>query len=548
MNFSVWPPEVNSVLMLDGPGPGPMLEAAAAWDGIGSELGSAANAFSSVTADLTGQAWQGPASASTTNAAGRYVDWLGGAAAQAEQSATQARVAATAVEAALATIVDPGLITANRGQLVSLVRSNLFGQNAPAIAAAEAEYEQMWARDVAAMFGYHSSASAAVAQLGSWEQALENLPGLPGEFAKAIGNPFASVQHAIPKTPMTPAAGITGVADGIFADIFGASAGLPIPATLGGTFTGKPSLITKFEKAGLWGVKDLLGTTGIESPRILANPNSPFLALVASNAPGLHLALGNAPPRFLTLLTGETVQHTTFEGMNVVQITPAHPDGKYVVAIHGGAFIFPPSIFHWLDYTVMAYQTGATIEVPIYPLLQQGGTAGTVVPKMADFINMEDTQHGSSNVSVIGDSAGGNLALAAVELMVANHETVPSSMVLLSPWLDPFMTNPNIALVHDPLLPLVPGQVIGREWAGNLPENNYMVSPLFGSLNGLPPTYVYEGSMDSLAPDVLVLQHNAALTGAPISFTLAKGEIHDWIILTVDGPQYWPQIDRELGI
>jgi triacylglycerol lipase len=547
MNFSVWPPEVNSVLLLDGPGSGPMLEAAAAWNGIGNELSSAANAFSSVTADLAGQAWQGPASASMTNAAARYVDWLGGAAAQAEQSATHARAAATAVEAALATIVDPGLITANRGHLVSLVTSNLFGQNAPAIAAAEADYERMWALDVAVMGGYHSSASATVAQLGSWEQALENLHGLPGEFARAIGNPFALVQQEVQQAPLTPAAGITGVADGLFADIFGASAGLPIPATLGGTFTGKPSLATRFEIAGLWGVKDFLGSTGLET-RLLADPSSPFLALVASNAPGLHLFLGNAPPKFLTLPLGETVQHTTFEGMNVVQITPAHPDGKYVVAIHGGAFIFPPSIFHWIDYTVMAYQTGATIEVPIYPLLQQGGTAGTVVPKMADFINMEDTQHGPSNVSVIGDSAGGNLALAAVEYMVAHGEPVPSSMVLLSPWLDVSLTNPNIALVHDPLLPVPPGQQIGREWAGNLPENNYMVSPLFGSLNGLPPTYVYEGSMDSLAPDVLVLQHNAALTGAPISFTLAKGEIHDWIILTADGPQYWPQIDRELGI
>ena len=430
---------------------------------------------------------------------------------------------------------------------MSLVGSNLFGQNAPAIAAAETEYEQMWAQDIAAMFGYHSSASAAVAQLGPWEQALQNLPGLPGEFAKAIGNPFASVQQEFQQTPITPAAGITGVANGLFADIFGASAGLPIPATLGGTFTGKPSVITRFEIAGLWGVKDFLGTTGLET-KLLADPSSPFLALVASNAPGLHLAIGNSPPRFLTFVMGETVQHTTFEGMPVVQITPAHPDGKYVVAIHGGAFIFPPSIFHWVDYTVMAYQTGATIEVPIYPLLQQGGTAGTVVPKIADFINMEDAQHGVNNVSVIGDSAGGNLALAAVEYMVAHGEPVPSSMVLLSPWLDVSLTNPNIALVHDPLLPVGPGQVIGKEWAGNLPENNYMVSPLYGSLNGLPPTYVYEGSMDSLAPDVLVLQHNAALTGAPISFTLAKGEIHDWIILTVDGPQYWPQIDQELGI
>src|SRR5262245_46398473 len=144
MSFAVWPPEVNSVLLLDGPGSAPMLEAAAAWEGVGTELSSAANAFRSLTSDLAGHAWQGPSSASMTSAAARYVNWLGGAAAQAEQSATQARAAAIAYEAALATIVDPEAITANRGQVVSLVISNLFGQNAPAIAAAEADYERMW--------------------------------------------------------------------------------------------------------------------------------------------------------------------------------------------------------------------------------------------------------------------------------------------------------------------------------------------------------------------------------------------------------------------
>ena len=79
MNFSVWAPEVNSLLLLEGPGPEPMLAAAAAWDGIGSELSTAANAIGSVTANLTGQAWQGPSSVSMTTAVARYVDWLGGA-------------------------------------------------------------------------------------------------------------------------------------------------------------------------------------------------------------------------------------------------------------------------------------------------------------------------------------------------------------------------------------------------------------------------------------------------------------------------------------
>jgi triacylglycerol lipase len=234
--------------------------------------------------------------------------------------------------------------------------------------------------------------------------------------------------------------------------------------------------------------------------------------------------------------------------MSVVQITPAHPDGNYVVAIHGGAFIFPPSIFHWLDYTVMAYQTGATIEVPIYPLLQQGGTAGTVVPKMAGLINMEVGAHGPSHVSVIGDSAGGNLALAATEYMVAQNEQVPASMVLLSPWLNLAMTNPNIGLVQDPLLPFGPAQELGKIWAGNLPVSNYEVSPLNGSLTGLPHTTVYSGNLDILSPDALVLQQEAATAEAPFSFVLANGEIHDWILLTLDGPQYWAQIDQELGI
>jgi triacylglycerol lipase len=551
MNFSVWPPEVNSILLLDGPGSEPMLRAAAAWDGIGSELSSAASAFGSVTSDLAGQAWQGPASASMTNSVARYVDWLGGAAAQAEQSAAQARAAATAFEAALATIVDPELVTTNRGQLVSLVTSNLFGQNAPAIAAAEAEYEQMWAQDVAAMSGYHTSASATIAQLGQWEQALENLPGPPGEFAKALENGFAVVQQEIQQTRTILATGFTQVSNTIVGSIFGAPAAPPFAATQVGTFTGGPSLATRFEEAALWPVKPFLAFSGLENQ--ISTPNSPFLSLFTGNNPLLGLFIGNTPPELLPLLLGETVQHTTYNGMPVVQITPAHPDGNYVVAIHGGAFIFPPSIFHWLDYTVMAYQTGATIEVPIYPLLQQGGTAGTVVPQMAGFISSEVTAHGAPHVSVIGDSAGGNLALAAVEYMLQTNPggPVPSSMVLLSPWLNLAMTNPNIAYVQDPLLPLGPAQVLGKVWAGNLPVSNYMVSPLNASaqiLQELPPTTVYSGNLDILSPDVLVLQQEALAARAPFSFVLANGEIHDWILLTPDGFQYWPQIDQELGI
>jgi len=522
-----------------------MLAAAAAWDAISSELDSTANAFGSVTADLADQAWRGPASASMTSAAAGYADWLEGAATQATQAASQARAAATAFEAALATIVNPAAVTANRDQLVSLVISNLFGQNAPAIAAAEAEYEQMWAQDVATMSGYHAGASATVAQLGQWEQALENLPGLPAAVASTIGNGLANVGPEIAQTSTTLTTGFSQVADMIRNAIFGLRADLPFAANQPGTFTGAPSLATRLEEAAIGQVKHFLAFTGLLGNQ-LPSLNSPLLSLFTGDNPLFGLFLSNTPPQFLPALLGETIQHTTFDGMSVVQITPAHPSGDYVVGIHGGAFVFGPSIFHWIDYTVMANQTGATIEVPIYPLVQQGGTAGTVVPEMAGFISSEIAAHGAPHVSVIGDSAGGTLALAATEYLVANGDPVPASMVLLSPWLNLAMTNPNIPYVQDPLLPAGPAAALGQVWAGDLPVSNYMVSPLNGSLSGLPTTTVYSGNLDILSPDALVLQQEAATAGAPFSFVLANGEIHDWIILTPDGPQYWPQIDQEL--
>ncbi len=181
VNFSVLPPEINSGRMFFGAGSGPMLAAAAAWDGLAAELGLAAESFGLVTSGLaggSGQAWQGAAAAAMVVAAAPYAGWLAAAAARAGGAAVQAKAVAGAFEAARAAMVDPVVVAANRSAFVQLVLSNVFGQNAPAIAAAEATYEQMWAADVAAMVGYHGGASAAAAALAPWQQAVPGLSGL----------------------------------------------------------------------------------------------------------------------------------------------------------------------------------------------------------------------------------------------------------------------------------------------------------------------------------------------------------------------------------
>lgn len=160
-DFAALPPEVNSGLMYTGPGSGPMLAAAAAWDALAAELESTAAGYSSVLSGLTGQEWSGPSSAGMATAAAPYVAWLQDTAAQAEQTAAQAKEAAVAYEAAFAMTVPPPVIAANRTTLMALIATNFFGQNTPAIAATEAHYAEMWAQDAAAMYGYAGASSSA---------------------------------------------------------------------------------------------------------------------------------------------------------------------------------------------------------------------------------------------------------------------------------------------------------------------------------------------------------------------------------------------------
>jgi PPE-repeat protein len=161
MDFAMLPPEVNSGRMYAGPGSGPMVAAAAAWDGLAAELQSTSASYESVISELSGGSWLGPSSASMAAAAAPYVEWMTTAAAQAEQTATQAKAAAAAYEAAFAMTVPPAVVAANRALLTALIATNVLGQNTAAIAATETDYAEMWAQDAAAMYGYASQSTVA---------------------------------------------------------------------------------------------------------------------------------------------------------------------------------------------------------------------------------------------------------------------------------------------------------------------------------------------------------------------------------------------------
>lgn len=139
------------------------------WDALAFQLELFATGYSGAISGLHGESWSGAASTAMASAAAPYVAWASTTSAQAEQAAGQARAAAAAYEGAFAATVPPAVVAANRLLLAILVATNFLGQNAPAIAATEADYAEMWAQDAAAMYGYAASASAA-AKLTSFGQ------------------------------------------------------------------------------------------------------------------------------------------------------------------------------------------------------------------------------------------------------------------------------------------------------------------------------------------------------------------------------------------
>lgn len=195
MDFGALPPEVNSARMYAGAGAGPMMAAAAAWNGLAVELSTTADSFESVIAQLTTEQWMGPASLSMAVAAQPFLAWLTCTAESTALAGSQAVASAAAFETAFAATVPPAEVAANRALLAALVASNVLGQNTPAIAATEAHYGQMWAQDALAMYGYAaSSAAAGLLDPLTPPARITNPAGIVDQAA-AVGQAAASAQQ-----------------------------------------------------------------------------------------------------------------------------------------------------------------------------------------------------------------------------------------------------------------------------------------------------------------------------------------------------------------
>ncbi|MGY1720691.1 alpha/beta hydrolase fold domain-containing protein [Blastococcus sp. SYSU DS0552] len=227
------------------------------------------------------------------------------------------------------------------------------------------------------------------------------------------------------------------------------------------------------------------------------------------------------------------VGHAT--GWPVYRVLPRTrmPD-RAAVYVHGGAWVNQIHPLHWRLVARLAARSGAAITVPVYPLAPVG-TAATVVPQVADLVGALVDRYGAGQVTAVGDSAGGQIALSAAQLLRDRGVPPLHRTVLVSPALDLTLANPEIDLVEpqDPWLARPGTRAAIELWRGDLPLTDPLVSPLFGELAGLGPLTVFSGTRDITSPDTRLLVDRARAAGVPVDHHEEEGLVHVHPLLPV---------------
>ena len=175
-----------------------------------------------------------------------------------------------------------------------------------------------------------------------------------------------------------------------------------------------------------------------------------------------------------------------------------------IIYLHGGAYINNPNIFHIMYIDKIVKKTNIDVYLPIYPLAPNHNCEEAydfLLKLYKKLINEE------KNIIIMGDSAGGGLALGFTiylnELMIKQ----PIKIILISPWVDVTMSNSDIKKYekNDPMLSSYGLIEIGKIWKGNLDIKDYRVSPIYNEFKNIPLSLIIVGTNEILYPDIIML-------------------------------------------
>lgn len=227
---------------------------------------------------------------------------------------------------------------------------------------------------------------------------------------------------------------------------------------------------------------------------------------------------------------GVTYQMSRVGGVPGMWINPAsaHPS-RVVLFLHGGGFALGSSASHRKMVGHLASALGVKAFIVDFRLAPEFPFPAQVDDASAVFEGLVEAGYPAANITPVGDSAGGNLAISLVLRRMRERRPLPDSVIVMSPWLN--MENNGATLdSNDPtdfLITRAGLQAnIDRYLGGKVAPNDSRVNPLYGDFKGFPRLYINAGSVESLLDDSVQLEERATRAGVEVTLTIGAGMQH----------------------
>ncbi|GJI59784.1 alpha/beta hydrolase [Bacillus altitudinis] len=230
------------------------------------------------------------------------------------------------------------------------------------------------------------------------------------------------------------------------------------------------------------------------------------------------------------------VQEQTFEGMQVFTLNEkVSQNQKTILYLHGGAWTNQPLNVHWWFMDKMAQSLGAKVVAPIYPKVPHYSNQDTYPKILNLYKDLLKTAGSANQLTIMGDSAGGNISLGLAHLLKKEDLPQPKDIVLLSACVDMSMSNPLIFeyAKKDPILGHEGMEVITKMWAADQSLTDPLISPIYGDFKGLGKITHFIGTHDMLYPDAIKLDEKLSEQGMDIKTFVYPEMLHVFVVMPI---------------
>ena len=243
---------------------------------------------------------------------------------------------------------------------------------------------------------------------------------------------------------------------------------------------------------------------------------------------------------------GGTTAPVTCEGVSAggvdgEWISPTNaPEGKAILYFHGGGFRIGSVSSHRDLISQIALASGCRVLAVNYRLAPEHRFPAALDDAIAAYGWMLDRGLKSGNVAFAGDSAGGNLVLAAMLALRERGLPLPASSVLMSPWTDLAATGASYVsrAETDPIHQRPMILALAKNYLGGQGDPyDPLVSPLYADLRGLPPLLIQVGDRETVLDDSVMFSDMARAAGVDVDLEVWDGMIHVFQMFSAELPE-----------